>query len=215
MPKLKARNMPHIKATLLSDYKIIYENNETLVIYNKPADTYIAEGDTKTIIDKIKSLKIERLETSNKEVFDYFHNTENFKYHQICLQCYHKPTKGNAKLYLPTLEEVRWIAKTYGTTISDIAKMRENNEIFVYREGNEAVSYVGIHIDGSVGFLYTKPEYRQKGYATKIEKELFKIRKEPIFSQILEENKASVAMHKKNDWKFNRYKIYWLFNKSF
>lgn len=215
MQKYKARNMPHIKATLRSENKIIYEDNDTLIIYNKPADTYIAEGDTKTIIDRIKSLKIERLETSNKEVFDYFYNTENFKYHQICLQCYHKPAKGNAKLYLPTLEEVRWIAKTYGTTISDIAKMRENNEIFVYREGNEAISYVGIHIDGSVGFLYTKPEYRQKGYATKIEEELFKIRKEPIFSQILEDNKASVAMHKKNDWKFNRYKIYWLFNKSF
>ena len=215
MHKLHTRNMPHIKATLRSDYNIIYENDETLVVYNKHADTYIAEGDAKTIIDKIKSLKIERLETSNKEVFDYFYNTENFKYHQICLQCYHKPAKGNANLYLPTLEEVRWVAKTYGTTIGDVAKMRENNEIFVYREGNEAISYVGIHIDGSVGFLYTKPEYRQKGYATKIEQEFFKIRKEPIFSQILEDNKASVAMHKKNDWKFNRYKIYWLFNKSF
>ena len=61
----------------------------------------------------------------------------------------------------------------------------------------------------------TLPEYRKQGYATKIEDELFKMRKEPIFSQILEDNKASVAMHKKNDWKFNRYKIYWLFNKSF
>lgn len=215
MLKLNAKNMPHVKATLLSDYKIIYENDETLIIYNKPADTYIAEGDAATIIDKIKDLKIERLETSNKEVFDYFHSSENFKYHQICLQCYHKPEKGKANLDSPTLEEVRWIAKTYGTSINDIARMRENNEIFVYREGSEAVSYVGIHVDGSVGFLYTKPEYRQKGYATKIEEELFRMRKAPIFSQILEDNKASVAMHKKNDWKFNRYKIYWLFNKSF
>ena len=215
MTKFNARNMPHIKATLKSDNKIIYEDNDTLIIYNSKADTYIAEGITDTIIDKIKKLKIERLETSNKEVFDYFHATENFKYHQICLQCYHKPSKGEAKLDLPNLEEVRWIAKTYGTSVGNIATMRENNEIFVYRENGEAVSYVGIHIDGSVGFLYTKPEYRKQGYATKIEDELFKIRKGPIFSQILEDNEASVAMHKKNDWKFNRYKIYWLFNKSF
>ena len=215
MLKFNPRNMPHIRATLLSDYTIIYENAETMVIYNKPADTYIAEGDAKTIIDKLKLLKIERLETSNKEVFSYFYNTGKFKYHQICLQCYHKSAKGKANLHLPTLKEVCWIAETYGTPVEDITNMRENNKVFVYRDGDDAKSYVGIHIDGSVGFLYTKPEYRQKGYATKIEKELFKIRKEPIFSQILEENKVSVALHKKNGWKFNRYKIYWLFNKSF
>lgn len=215
MVKLNFRNMPHIKATLRTDNKIIHEDNDTLIIYNSRADTYIAEGITGTIIDKIKKLKIERLETSNKEVFDYFYATEDFKYHQICLQCYHKPLKGEAKLDLPNSEEVKWIAKTYGTSVNDIAIMRDNNEIFVYREKGVAISYVGIHIDGSVGFLYTKPEYRKQGYATKIEDELFKILKDPIFSQILVDNKASVAMHKKNNWKFNRYKIYWLFNESF
>lgn len=217
MLNLKARNMPHIKATLKSENNIIYEDDNTFIIYNKKADTYIAEGLADTIIEKIKALKIERLETSNKKVFEYFKATDNFKYQQVCLQCYHKPNKNDKenKLDLPTLEEIRWIAKTYGTSVSDIATMRENNEIFVYRENGEAVSYVGIHIDGSVGFLYTKPEYRKQGYATKIEDELFKMKKEPIFSQILEDNKASIAMHRKNDWKFNRYKIYWLFNKSF
>lgn len=208
MNNFKARNMPHIKATFKSENKIIYEDDKTLIIYNKKADTYIAEGSSDIIIDKIKKLNIERLETSNKEVFDYFKKTDNFKYQQICLQCYHKPAKGEAKLDIPSLEEVKWIAKTYGTSVSNIAKMRENNEVFVYKENCEAVSYVGIHIDGSVGFLYTKPEKRQQGYATKIEEELFKIRKQPIFSQILEDNKASIAMHRKNNWKFNRYKIY-------
>lgn len=216
MPEYNAQNMPHVKATLNSAHKIIYKDENTLIIYNEKADTYIAEGVTDTIINKIKKLKIERLETSNKDVFDYFYATANFKYHQICLQCYHKRIKGKATgLDLPTSAEVEWIARTYGTEISDIEAMRENNEIFVYRKNGKAVSYVGIHIDGSVGFLYTKPEYRQQGYATKIENELFKMKKEPIFSQILEDNEASVAMHKKNGWKFNRYKIYWLFNKSF
>ena len=54
MTKFNARNMPHIKATLKSDNKIIYEDNDTLIIYNSKADTYIAEGITDTIIDKIK-----------------------------------------------------------------------------------------------------------------------------------------------------------------
>ena len=215
MLKFKIRNMPHIKATLKSDYKIIREDDDALIIYNKKADTYLAEGEAEKIIEKIKTLKIERLETTNKAVFDYFLATGNFKYQQICLQCYHKPAKGKAKLDLPTKEEIKWIAETYGATIRDIAKMRDNNEIFVYRAGEKAISYVGIHIDGSVGFLYTRPEYRRQGYATKLEAELFKLKKEPIFSQVLEDNKTSVAMHRKNGWKFNRYKIYWLFNESF
>ena len=215
MSRLNIKNMPHIKTTLLSDFEIIYEKDKTLIIYNKPADTFIAEGDAVTIIDTIKNLKIERLETSNKEVFDYFYHTGRFKYHQICLQCHHKSAKGTAELYLPTAEEIKWIANTYGADINEIAKMAENKTIFVYRKNNDTVSYIGIHIDGSVGFLYTKPVCRNQGYATKIQNELFKIKKEPIFSQILEENKVSIEMHKKNGWKFNRYKIYWLFNKSF
>ena len=215
MSEYKARNMPHIKATLKAENKIIYEDDKTLVIYNKKAETYIAEGSAEIIIDKIKTLKMERLETSNKEVFDYFQANGNFKYQQICLQCYHKPLKGKAKLEIPTSEEEKWIAKTYNTSERDIANMRKNNQIFVYRDNKEVVSYVGIHVDGSVGMLYTKPEYRKQGYATKLEDELFKIKKEPIFSQILENNTASIAMHKRNNWKFNRYKIYWLFNKSF
>ncbi|MBQ8464411.1 MAG: hypothetical protein IJ545_00175 [Alphaproteobacteria bacterium] len=215
MIKLNIRNMPHIKATLLSKYKIIHEDDDTLIVFNKPAGIHIAEGETKTIIDKIKNLKVERLETSNKDVFDYFYNTQKFKYHQVCLQCYHKQEKGEAKLDLPSLAEIRWIAKTYGTSVQNIAKLRENHKIFVYHENNKAVSYIGIHIDGSVGFLYTRPKYRDQGYSAKIQNELFKITKGPIFAQILEDNQISIDRHRVNHWKFNRYKIYWLFNKPF
>lgn len=207
--------MTHVKAAFLSDHEVIYEDDETLIIYNKPADTYIAEGNAKIIIDKIKNLKMNRLETSNKAVFDYFYKMQNFKYHQICLQCYHKREKDKAKLGLPSSEEIKWIAETYGTTIRKITELSENHKIFVYHEGKQAVSYIGIHADGSVGFLYTKPAYRGKGYSAKIQNELFKIMKNPIFAQILEDNKLSIERHRENHWHFNRYKIYWLFNKQF
>lgn len=207
--------MPHVKATLKADNKIIYEDNDTLIIYNKKADTYITEGVTDVIVDKIKKVKIQRLETSNKDVFEYFLATKKFKYHQVCLQCYHKPSKGEAKLEQPSLEEIKWIAKTYGTSIRKITKLSEECKIFVYHEGDEAISYIGIHCDGSIGFLYTKPEHRDQGYSAKIQNELFKIVKAPVFAQILEDNKISIERHKENNWKFNRYKIYWLFNKSF
>lgn len=215
MVKFIKENMPHVRAALLSAHEIIYKDDETLVIYNKPADTYIAEGNAKIIIGKIKNLKMSRLETSNKEVFDYFHKMQNFKYHQICLQCHHKRGKGKAKLDLPSSEEIKWIAETYGTTVLKITELSQNHKIFVYHEKKQAVSYIGIHADGSVGFLYTKPEYREKGYSAKIQNELFKIMKEPIFAQILEDNKLSIERHRDNNWHFNRYKIYWLFNKRF
>lgn len=215
MYKANLKNMHHVKATLNSEHKIIYEDDDTFVIFNKKARTYIAEGNTNTIIDKIKKLKITRLETSNKNVFEYFYIYKKFKHYQICLQCYHSPLKGTAKLEKPTTSQANWIAKTYGTSVHNIAKMCKNNEIFIYKLNRKIISYVGVHIDGSIGFLYTRPEYRNQGYATKIEKELFKMKSEPIFAQILQNNKISVAFHKKNGWKFNKYKIYWLFNESF
>jgi len=215
MRKFNARNMPHIKATLKASNKIIYEDDETLIVYNKKANIYIAEGSADTILDKIKKLGIERLETSNKEVFDYFYAIKKFKYHQICLQCYHAASSGKANLESPLQKEISWIAKTSGSTIKYITAIYKNNELFVSREKGKIVSYIGIHIDGSIGPLYTRPKYRRQGYATRIEEELLKIKKEPIFLQILEDNKVSIAMHKKNGWKFNRYKIYWLFNEVF
>ena len=215
MLKFNISNMPHVKATLMAEHKIIYKDNQNLIIYNTRADTYIAEGLAGTIKDKIKKLKIERFETTNKEVFDFLLAMGKFKHYQICRQCYHSSSKGTADIDLPSPTEIKWIAKTYGTSVDNITTMRQNNEIFVYRKNGEAVSYIGIQIDGSIGMLYTKPAYRRCGYATQIEEELFKIKKHPIFVQILVDNKISLAMHKKNGWKFNRYKIYWLFNKRF
>lgn len=215
MPKIKIRNMPHIKATLKSDCKIIHEDYNTLIVYNKCANAHLAEGYANTIINKIKNLKMECLETTNKEVFDYFYKAGNFKYHQICVQCHHKTSTGISRLYLPSSQEMQWIAKVQGMSVDEIAQISADNRIFVYKEKGKAVSCIGIHIDGSVGFLYTRPKYRQRGYAVKAQNELFKMKKEPIFSQILEDNSASIALHKKNGWKFNRYKIYWLFNKGF
>lgn len=158
---------------------------------------------------------MERLETSNKSVFDFFFKTNKFKHHQICFQCHHKKVKGLANLSHPTDEEIKRIAETYGVKEEEIFKMRDRNGIFVYKVNGEAVSYAGIHVDGSLGLLYTKPECRRKNYASLLEEELFKILEESVFSQILTDNKASVSMHKRNGWKFNRYKIYWLFNEDF
>ena len=199
---IKATNVEYIYMS-----QTLFKGSITINNYGKE--------NAKMIIDKIKSLKMNRLETSNKAVFDYFYNTRNFKYHQICLQCHHKRGTGKAKLNLPSLEEIKWVAETYGTTIQKIAELSENRKIFVYHEKKQAISYIGIHADGSVGFLYTKPEYREKGYSAKIQNELFKIMKEPIFAQILEDNKLSIERHRDNNWHFNRYKIYWLFNKRF
>lgn len=41
MSSFKVRNMPHVKATLKSENKIIYEDNNTLIIYNKKAELNI------------------------------------------------------------------------------------------------------------------------------------------------------------------------------
>ena len=79
---------------------------------------------------------MERLETSNKSVFDFFFKTNKFKHHQICFQCHHKKVKGLANLSHPTDEEIKRIAETYGVKEEEIFKMRDRNGIFVYKSEN-------------------------------------------------------------------------------
>ncbi len=208
-------DFPHITATLRSEHEILFSNDDTLIVFNKKAGVHIAEGRTDIIVEHIGRAAVCRLETTNREVFDYFSAAKRFRYSQICFQCRHKKKDGESLLKTPTGDEIRWIAETYGTTPEKIDRMRSENRIFVLRKGAEAVSYIGIHIDGSIGCLYTKPEYRHAGYATETEEELLKIAPEPVFAQILESNEASIALHRKNGWIFSNGRIYWLFNESF
>ena len=213
--KNEYEDRPYVKAAMAAPHTVMSRDADTLILYNERADTHIAEGDFQKIVDVLCNVPMQRLETSNEAVFRFFEKSGRFKHAQICVQCEHETTAGVAKLFSPTDGEVRWIANTYGKPESDVRLMRDERRIFVYRENETAVGYVGIHVDGSVGLLYVSPEHRRKGYAAAAENELFKIAPEPVFAQILADNEASVRLHEKNGWKFSGYKIHWLFNESF
>ena len=213
--KTAYENRPYVKAALAAPHKVVFSDKDTLVLYHERADTYIAEGDLKKIAAVLRDAPVNRLETSNEAVFRFFEKSGRFKHAQICVQCAHEKTTGKANLFFPTDDEIGWIADTYGKTESDVRVMRGERRVFVYRENGVAVCYIGIHVDGSVGLLYTKPECRRKGYAALTENELFKIAPAPIFAHILADNDASVRLHEKNGWTFSGYKIYWLFDESF
>ena len=208
-------NRPYIKAALAAAHKVVFSDPDTLILYHQRADTHIAEGDFQKISAVLQNVPMNRLETSNEAVFRFFEKSGRFGHAQICVQCEHEKKHGAANLFAPTDDEIGWISATYGKPESDVRLMRDERRVFVYRENGVSVCYIGIHVDGSVGLLYTKPEYRRKGYAALTENELFKIAPEPVFAHILADNEASVRLHEKNGWTFSDYKIYWLFDESF
>ena len=87
---MATNDFPHITATLRSEHEILFSNDDTLIVFNKKAGVHIAEGRTDIIVEYIGRAAVCRLETTNREFFDYFSAAKRFRYSQICFQCRHK-----------------------------------------------------------------------------------------------------------------------------
>ncbi len=76
------------------------------------------------------------------------------------------------------------------------------------------IGYVMEHLDGTTGGLFTKPEYRRKGYGHTLLLEGFsKVKKFVRHSQVSFDNIASIKLHEKLNCVRAKITIYWNWNK--
>lgn len=106
------------------------------------------------------------------------------------------------------------IAASYD--LGDEIELREDFERPDFLGGyfdEELVGYVGLHGEGSMGLLHVFESYRRRGYAealygTLINHQLAKGRLP--FAQIIEDNEASMQLHRKCGFRIAEDLIYWM-----
>nr|MCR5034505.1 GNAT family N-acetyltransferase [Clostridia bacterium] len=110
------------------------------------------------------------------------------------------------------------IAASYD--LGDEIELREDFERPDFLGGyldEELVGYVGLHGEGSMGLLHVFESYRRRGYAealygTLINHQLAKGRLP--FAQIIEDNEASMQLHRKCGFRIAEDLIYWMWREK-
>ncbi len=117
------------------------------------------------------------------------------------------------KIKLLTEENIDEVAELYQT---------EDKEYIIDRVGEKALfgafdeealmGFIGMHGEGSLGFLHVKDEYRRKGIGMNLEKFMINLCLDKgwvPFGQFFENNNASRSLQEKMGFEISKKKIWW------
>ena len=210
-------NYAHIVSNLRSPHKIILSEKDYFIFYVPETDYYYVECDEKSgkediVINKMKELGFNYLSTTNEKISKALIS----KYSEPYIQYIYKGEiikDSDSKLVLLKDEDLNYVKETYGKP-EYVEEIQKKKKIWAIYENNELVGYVMEHLDGTTGGLYTKPEFRRKGYGYILLLEGFsKVKKFVRHSQVSFDNIASIKLHEKLNCIKADITIYWNWNK--
>lgn len=200
---------------------------DAMIIHCTQSNVFIVEYEG-TNYDELcaylKTLPIIRLQTTNQEIYKRL--IPDFKEHYSCYQVVYPVSAlsegtvlvdnpSDENLCLLKKEDLPYVQKSYEMP-DYMQQLYDRNRVYGWYEADELVGYVAFHIDETVGALFVKPEYRKKGYGSKIMAAAFRKYNDGIrYSQIICDNKASVEMHKKIGCDFEDKLIYWVYDEEY
>ena len=211
-------NYAHIISNLRSPHKIIVSTEDYFLFYVPETDYYYAECDDKSgkedeLIKKINELGFNFLSTTNEKIYKSIKSRDKEPYIQYV---YKGEDVKDSDLKLVNLkdEDLKYVQETYGKP-NYVADIQKKKKIWAYYENNVLVGYVMEHLDGTTGGLFTKPEFRKKGYGYMLLKEGFtKVKKFVKHTQVSFDNIPSIKLHEKLNCIRCDITIYWSWNKD-
>ncbi|SEB07244.1 FR47-like protein [Pseudobutyrivibrio sp. ACV-2] len=96
------------------------------------------------------------------------------------------------------MDDFPFISPEYDLITEDeLKEVIEYKNIVLGYTDEGIVGFIGEHLEGSIGLLYILPEYRRRGYASELEKEMFRRTREKgyiPFGQVVTTNDASIKL---------------------
>ena len=212
----------HIRAILSGSYETILNTNDTMILHSNISNVYAVEtlDICEPLLQKIYQLSPQLLETTNETLFQLLscQNEILFEHKYKCIQ-YNFPNIATAEkdthLELLHPSDISYVIETYGSE-TYIRQLFSHNRLMGYYINSVLIGYIAYHIDGSIGALYVNPDYRKKGYGTSIVKAALSVFEDSsLFSQVIEDNKASIKLHEALHADKSDIKICWLYNGEF
>lgn len=210
----------HINAILSGSCETVLNTKDTLILYSNISHVYAVETTNicEPLLQKLYQLSPRLLETTNEALFQLLscQNGIPFEHKYKCLQfTFPDMAEKDAHLELLHPSDLSYVIETYESE-TYIRQLFSRNRLMGYYVNSVLIGYIAHHIDGSIGALYVKPEYRHKGYASAIVKAALSVFADsPLFSQVIEDNTASIQLHDALHAAKSDIKICWLYNDGF
>lgn len=213
------------------DVEVVYLDDENFCLYDKLAECYNVYAHQPAVRKNILSLfqsKPERVRIFDEKTYDMFIGMWDFRHVEICREVSTRnmfpDIPDKLRIYQAKMTDAERILDYYhdGINPKDIYWCIENGKMFVgesVETSEKSFVMGGMHIDGSVGFLFVDKEHRRQGLGSEMGRFLFNRvleDSEPIaFCEILTTNEPSIKLHKQLGCNVSDSPVYWVFDKYF
>ena len=200
------------------EHKILLSTEKSFIVLMPKYNIYIADckdSECENLAKELNKYNINIITIFNDNLFELIKS--KFKGNNVSYQAYYdgeKIEKNKNLIYLKE-EDLDYVKNTYnnGEYKSEVEESFKTKNLLGYYENGKLIGFIGRHIDGSIGMLYVKEEFRRKGYGSIILKSVYSFWENQVpFSHVIIGNIASENLHKKIGCKFGKKKIYWLWN---
>lgn len=202
--------LTHITKLNENNYIDLYNNYPVLLRYYPVPDVYVAEGDSKFLKNEINKIKPTRVITTNEELYKLL--IPSFKHHAKCYQYsdFINPKLDN-QVRLLEPKDLNFVVENTGRE-EYINKLFQTNNLYGFYEENELLGYGCYHVDGTIGLIFVKEEYRKQGVSSKIILSLASKTKHP-YCHVKDWNIPSQEMFRKIAK--TEEIVYWCYNRDY
>ncbi|WP_459129287.1 GNAT family N-acetyltransferase [Guggenheimella bovis] len=205
----------------LPDVEVVYESESVTVLYDRLTEAHVIKATNEDLkeLDNVP-FEAELVLLTDAEITDYIKKRFNLHTELRCVQFVW--TKKEAPSFTtdltfrhPSLDELDLVSELYTTFSKEYLK--ENfiltpRLIAGYKDG-EMVGFTGVHTDGSMGLLVIREEYRRRGYAEALVKNLIteQLKKGIVpYGHVEVSNEKSILLQKKIGFDSSPKEINWI-----
>lgn len=196
---------------------VVYFDGDCAMVKDNASPVYMLRTEdtekAKELVSKLSARDV--LVAHNKVVAEVF---ADMGYKNVpCYQAVYRKERfefaPNIEIRLLREDESRYACEMYGFTEEEAAKHISLGLVYGGFAHGEAVGMIGFHLQGSMGMLEVKQNFRRKGYAAEMEKFLINMllaKKQVPYCQIVEGNEASLSLQRKLGLDISENMLYWL-----
>ncbi len=203
---------------------ILYASNECAYVKDKLTDVFMLATEDLELADSLlKGFDMKcALVVHNDSLCAYAIKKFGFDSNVPCYQAVYRGRKfeepvSDITVRLMRESEAKDAAAMYRFDEAEALRHIRRGLVYGAYGGGETVGMIGMHMQGSMGLLEVKNEYRRKGYAQVMEKFLINslLDKGLVpYCQIVDDNTASLSLQRKLGLDISDGKLYWLHKKQ-
>ena len=189
--------------------EIIVEESDVVLVRDKISKAYLLSADNTekgiAILDRYIREDCNLLMISDYDLGKSAFTRYGF---EDMIECYQvayygeKPKEDTAISFrVADISDIDVLLENYDMISPDeLREVVERGNIILGYNDNALIGFIGEHLEGSMGILYVFPEYRNRGFATALQKHMIAVTMEKgfvPFGQVDKDNAISLKLQKK------------------